>query len=397
MTLNKPIYFDYMATTPLDPYIKEKMLACMDEINYFGNPSSQHFYGLEAASLIDQARSQVAALINADSREIIWTSSATEADNLALKGAAMFYARKGKHIITMATEHKAVLDTCAFLATQGFEITYLQPEKNGLLDLSKLESALRADTILVSIMFVNNETGVIQDIAKIGALLKNRGIIFHVDAAQAAGKISIDVKLLNVDLMSFSAHKIYGPKGIGALYLRQQPRIRLIPLIHGGGQERGMRSSTLATHQIVGMGYAFALAKQYLQEEQKRILHLRENLWQGLKAIGGVFLNGDTQAHIAGCLNVYFDGVEGESLLVSLHQLALATGSACNSTNPDPSHVLLAMGLTRDQAQRSIRISFGRFTTLQEIDEAVKQIQKQVERLRDMSPLWKKKLSPKFL
>ncbi len=384
--MQRPIYLDYMATTPVDPRVAKEMQLCMDQTGCFGNPASHtHRYGWEAAERIEKARVQVAELINADPREIVWTSGATEADNLAIKGASLFYQRKGKHIICMKTEHKAVLDTCHYLSTQSFEVTYLDPEPNGLLDLDKLNQAIRPDTILVSIMHVNNETGVVQPISEIGKMLINKGIIFHSDAAQSAGKIEIDIKQLNVDLMSFSGHKIYGPKGVGVLYVRRNPRVRLVPLIHGGGHERGLRSGTMPTHQIVGMGEAFAIAKERFQMDHKKALSLRDRLWEGIEAIGGVTLNGDLKQRVSGCLNVSIDGVDAEALLSRIHDLAVSSGSACNSANPEPSYVLTAMGLSRDQANRSLRLSVGRFTTDEEVDVAIAQITKQVRRLRDAS------------
>ncbi len=387
--MQTPIYLDYMSTTPVDPQVAAKMRDCLEMEGCFGNPASQsHRYGWDAMELVQQARQQVADLINADPREIIWTSGATESDNLAIQGAALFYQRKGKHIITMSTEHKAVLDTCHYLSTQGFEVTYLNPDRQGLLAIEQLEQALRPDTILVSIMHVNNETGVIHDIAKIGECLKGRGIIFHVDAAQSAGKLPIDLQQLSVDLMSFSAHKIYGPKGVGALYVRRQPRVRLVPMIHGGGHEWGMRSGTLPTHQIVGMGEAFAIAKAKLAEDPARISRLRDHLWEGISQLSGITLNGDQQHRSPGCLNITIEGIDNETLLLSLNQLAISTGSACNSANPTPSHVLTAMGLTRQQANSSIRLSVGRFTTLADIDTAIAQMTKQIIHLREQPPTW---------
>lgn len=386
----KPIYLDYMATTPVDPRVIEKMHACLGLEGSFGNPASaSHLYGHSAMQLVQAARQQIADLIHSDPREIILTSGATESDNLAIKGVAQFYQRQGKHIITMATEHKAVLDTCRYLETLGFDVTYLKPELNGVLDLVKLKNALRDNTILVSIMHVNNETGVIQNIAEIGKICRERGIIFHTDAAQSAGKVAINVKEMQVDLVSLSGHKVYGPKGIGALYVRRNPPLHLTPLIHGGGHERGMRSGTLATHQIVGMGEAFAIAKSEMQNDCKKIAALRERLINGIQKLGGVHINGDVQQRISGCVNLRFDGVEGESLLLSLQGIAISTGSACNSASQDPSHVLNAMGLCRQDAYNSLRISFGRFTTEDEINFAVAHISEQVNKLRSMSPLWK--------
>jgi cysteine desulfurase len=378
-----------MATTPVDPAVAEKMSQCLTKEGVFGNPASHtHSYGWKAAELVQQAREQVAALINADAREIIWTSGATESDNLAIIGAARFYQRQGKHIITMSTEHKAVLDACRYLASQGFEITYLNSEINGMLDLQKLKDAIRRDTILISIMHVNNETGVIQDIAAIGEIAKQHGVLFHVDAAQSAGKIPIDLQQLKVDLMSFSGHKIYGPKGIGALFVRRNPRVHLEPLIYGGGHERGMRSGTLATHQIVGMGEAFAIAKTSMTADFQHLSALSKRFWSEISALEGVHLNGDTANKVPFCMNIYFAAVNGESLMLRLRNLAFSAGSACNSANPDPSHVLLAMGLSREIADNSLRISFGRFTTEEEIDYTIAQIVEQVTYLRKISPIW---------
>ena len=387
--MNLPLYFDYMATTPIDPTVIEAMVSSLTRKDMFGNSASEsHRYGWEARQSIQNARELVAKLINADSRDIIWTSGATESNNLAVKGAAYFYRRRGNHIITMATEHKAILDICAFLSSAGFEVSYLTPELGGLLNLDKFEAAIRPNTILTSIMHVNNETGVVQNIKAIGEITQRYGILFHVDAAQSAGKISIDLKILPVDLMSFSAHKIYGPKGIGALYVRSKPRVRLEPLIHGGGHERGLRSGTLATHQIVGMGKAFELAKLHIEDDNRHIFQLRDRLWAGLTELRGVYINGVNSPQIPGCLNIRFDGVEGESLLVSLQNLAISSGSACNSASFLPSHVLMAMGLTREEAHNSIRISFGRFTTQEEVDMAILYITEQLSRLRRISSVW---------
>ncbi len=386
-----PIYLDYMATTFVDPIVAQEMIACLTKEGIFGNPASEsHAYGWSARELINKARESVAKLVNADPKEIVWTSGATESDNLALKGAASFYHRKGKHIITTSTEHKAVLDTCAYLSSKGFEVTYLNPQGDGLLNLAQFEATIRSDTILASFMHVNNETGVIQDIAAIGEITRRHGVLFHVDAAQSAGKVPIDLNYMQVDLMSFSGHKLYGPKGIGALYVRRTPRVRLEPLIHGGGHEKGLRSGTLATHQIVGMGKAFALAQERMIDDAKNITQFRDRLWLGLSQLDGVHLNAETAPRIPGCLNVRFDGVEGESLMVRLQKVAISSGSACNSANPNPSHVLLAMGLNREEAYNSIRISLGRFTTKEEIDAAIVHIVEQVNRLREMSPLWEK-------
>lgn len=387
--MSSPIYLDYMATTPLDPAIVDQMLLCLKKEGVFGNSASEnHQYGWEAQKLIKNARESVASLVNADSREIVWTSGATESNNLAIKGALDFYQRRGKHMITLSTEHKAVLDTCVYLASRGFEITYLDPEHSGLLNLDYLKAAIRPDTVLVSIMHVNNETGVIQAINNIGAVTRDHGILFHVDAAQSVGKIPIDLKNLPVDLMSFSAHKIYGPKGIGALYVRHTPRVHLTPLIHGGGHEKRLRSGTLPTHQIVGMGKAFDLAKACLKEDNQYIHDLRDRFLEGLTRLEGTHINGEGAPRIPGCINIYFDGVEGASLLLSLQKIAISSRSACSSAESTPSHVLTAMGLNREQAHNSIRISFGRFTTGAEIDEAVLHIIEQVNRLRQISPIW---------
>jgi cysteine desulfurase len=384
-----PIYFDYSATTPVDKRVAEKMMQYLTSDGIYGNPASRsHKFGWQAEEAIDIARNQVAELINADPREIVFTSGATESDNLAIKGAANFYKNKGKHIITCKTEHKAVLDTCRELERQGFEVTYLDPETNGLLDLTKLEQAMRADTVLVSIMHVNNEIGVIQDIAAIGELCRARKIVFHVDAAQSAGKIAIDMEQLKVDLMSFSAHKIYGPKGIGALYVRRKPRIRLEAQTHGGGHERGMRSGTLPTHQIVGLGEAFRLAKLEMAQDLAHVSALRDRLWQGINDLEQVFINGDIEQRYAGNLNVSFNFVEGESLIMALKDLAVSSGSACTSASLEPSYVLRALGLNDEMAHSSIRFSFGRFTTEQEVDFAINAIRNAIGHLRDMSPLW---------
>lgn len=387
MTL--PIYLDYMATTPVDPVVAQEMMDCLTKEGIFGNPASEsHPYGWNARELINKARKSVAQLVNANPKEIIWTSGATESDNLALKGVVSFYHRKGKHIITMSTEHKAVLDTCTYLSSRGFEVTYLNPQRNGLLDLAEFEATIRSDTILASFMHVNNETGVIQNIAAIGEVAHRHGVRFHVDAGQSAGKVPIDLNRMKIDLMSFSAHKLYGPKGVGALYVRCTPRVRLEPLIHGGGHERGLRSGTLATHQIVGMGRAFALAQELMIKDSKNITQLRDRLWLGLSQLGGVHLNAKAAPRIPGCLNVRFNGVEGESLIVRLQKVAISSGSACNSANSNPSHVLLALGLSHEEAYNSIRISLGRFTTEEEVDITIAHITEQVNRLREMSPLW---------
>ncbi|TKB44513.1 IscS subfamily cysteine desulfurase [Thalassotalea mangrovi] len=384
-----PIYLDYSATTPVDKRVAEKMMEFLTTDGTYGNPASRsHKFGWQAEEAVDIARNQIADLINADPREIVFTSGATESDNLAIKGAARFYQKKGKHIITCKTEHKAVLDTCRELERQGFEVTYLDPESNGLVDLAKLEAAMRDDTVLVSIMHVNNEIGVIQDIAAIGELCRARKIIFHVDAAQSAGKIPIDLQELKVDLMSFSAHKMYGPKGIGALYVRRKPRIRLEAQMHGGGHERGMRSGTLPTHQIVGMGEACRIAKEEMQQDLEHVTAMRDRMMAGIKDLEQVFVNGDFNQRYPGNLNVSFNFVEGESLIMSLKDLAVSSGSACTSASLEPSYVLRALGLNDEMAHSSIRFSFGRFTTEEEVDYAIELIRKAITHLRDMSPLW---------
>jgi cysteine desulfurase len=384
-----PIYFDYSATTPVDKRVAEKMMQYMTTDGHFGNPASRsHKFGWQAEEAVDIARSQVAELINADPREIVFTSGATESNNLAIKGAANFYDKKGKHIITCKTEHKAVLDTCRELERQGFEVTYLDPEDNGLIDLKKLEAAMRDDTVLVSIMHVNNEIGVIQDIGEIGEMCRARKIIFHVDASQSAGKINVDIQHLKVDLLSISAHKLYGPKGIGVLYVSRKPRIRLEAQTHGGGHERGMRSGTLATHQIVGLGEACKLAKEEMDQDLAHVTVMRDRLWAGLNEMEQVFVNGDFDKRYPGNLNVSFNFVEGESLIMALKDLAVSSGSACTSASLEPSYVLRALGLNDEMAHSSIRFSFGRFTTTEEIDYAIALIQKSIGHLRDMSPLW---------
>ncbi|WP_299789755.1 IscS subfamily cysteine desulfurase [uncultured Shewanella sp.] len=384
-----PIYLDYAATTPVDPRVAEKMMQCMTMDGIFGNPASRsHRYGWQAEEAVDIARNQVADLINADPREIVFTSGATESDNLAIKGVAHFYHKKGKHIITSKTEHKAVLDTCRQLEREGFEVTYLAPESNGLIPLETIEAAMREDTILVSIMHVNNEIGVIHDIAAIGDLCRSKKIVFHVDAAQSAGKLPIDVQSMKVDLISISAHKMYGPKGIGALYVRRKPRIRLEATMHGGGHERGMRSGTLATHQIVGMGEAAAIAKAEMTTDNARIRKLRDRLWNGVKGIEETYINGDFEQSYCGSLNVSFNFVEGESLMMALKDLAVSSGSACTSASLEPSYVLRALGLNDEMAHSSIRFSIGRFTTEEEIDHAIETINKSIGDLREMSPLW---------
>ncbi|MEW8036221.1 MAG: IscS subfamily cysteine desulfurase [Candidatus Thiodiazotropha sp.] len=384
-----PIYMDYSATTPVDPRVAEIMCRYLTPEGDFGNAASRsHAFGWTADEAVSRARQQVADLVNADPKEIVWTSGATESDNLAIKGVAEFYAKKGRHIVTCKTEHKAVLDTCRQLERHDFEITYLDPEPNGLIDLDKLQAALRDDTILVSIMHVNNEIGVIQDIQAIGEITRERKILFHVDAAQSAGKVPIDLQTMKVDLMSFSAHKIYGPKGIGALYVRRKPRVRLEAQMHGGGHERGMRSGTLATHQIVGMGEAFRLAGEEMAAENERVLGLRNRLWEGINDIEEAYLNGDRDQRVAGNLNVSFAFVEGESLIMALKDLAVSSGSACTSASLEPSYVLRALGREDELAHSSIRFTLGRFSTLEEVDYAINKIQTEVERLRELSPLW---------
>ncbi|GAA3698927.1 IscS subfamily cysteine desulfurase [Oceanisphaera sediminis] len=384
-----PIYLDYAATCPVDPRVAEKMMQCLTQDGVFGNPASRsHRFGWQAEELVDIARNQIADLINADPREIVFTSGATESDNLAIKGIANFYGKKGKHIITSKTEHKAVLDPCRQLEREGFEVTYLEPQPNGLFTLAQIENALRDDTILVSIMHVNNETGVIQDVKAIGELCRSRKIMFHVDAAQSAGKTDIDVQDMNIDLLSLSAHKIYGPKGIGALYVCRKPRVRLEAQMHGGGHERGMRSGTLATHQIVGMGEAFRIAKEEMHAEGERILALRNRLYDGIKDIEEVYVNGDLEQRVPGIFNISFAYVEGESLIMALKDLAVSSGSACTSASLEPSYVLRALGLNDELAHSSIRFSIGRFTTEEQIDYAVRLVNEAIGRLRDMSPLW---------
>lgn len=383
-----PIYLDYMATTPVDPRVVERMLHFLGPDGDFGNPASiTHDFGRRAAQAVEQARYQIAEVIHASPQEIIFTSGATEADNLAILGAANFYQNKGKHVITMSTEHKAVLDSFHRLEKDGFQVTYLEPEADGLLDLQQLERALQPDTILVSIMHVNNEIGVIQDIAAIGELLKEKGIIFHVDAAQSAGRLAINVSTLPVNLMSFSAHKCYGPKGIGGLYVRQRPRVRLQPQTFGGGHENGLRSGTLATHQIVGMGEAFALSECVREEEQARLLHFRHRLWNGIKHLPGIQLNGHKEQRIAGNLNISFKGLDGDSLLLALSDLAVSTTSACSSASIQPSYVLKSIGLSDELAQSSIRLSLGRYTREEEVEHAIKVINAQVAHLHNISPL----------
>jgi len=387
MALHLPIYLDYSATTPVDPRVAEAMIPYLTE--KFGNPASRsHSFGWAADEAVERARDQVAALVNADSKEIVWTSGATESNNLAIKGAAHFYADKGKHIITVQTEHKAVLDTVRELERQGFAATFLEPESNGLIDLGKLKAAMRPDTTLVSVMLVNNEIGVIQDIAAIGEICREKGVLFHVDAAQATGKVAIDLQKLKVDLMSFSAHKTYGPKGIGALYVRRKPRVRLEAQMHGGGHERGFRSGTLPTHQIVGMGEAFRIAKEEMATENERIRMLRDRLWKGLSGMEEVYLNGDMEHRVPHNLNVSFNFVEGESLIMAVKDIAVSSGSACTSASLEPSYVLRALGRNDELAHSSIRFTIGRFTTVEEVDYAVKLLQSKIAKLRELSPLW---------
>ena len=384
-----PIYFDYAATTPVDPRVAEKMIECLTIEGNFGNPASRsHLYGWKAEEAVETARRQVADLLNADPREIVWTSGATESDNLAIKGVAHFYAKKGKHIITSKIEHKAVLDSCRQLEREGFEVTYLDPDVDGIISPEAVAEALREDTILVSIMHVNNEIGVINDIAAIGEITRSNGVLFHVDAAQGAGKVDIDVVAMKVDLISISGHKMYGPKGIGALYVRRKPRVRLEAQMHGGGHERGMRSGTLATHQIVGMGEAARLAKDDMQLDKDKITALRNRFWDAIEDMEEIHINGSVDQRYIGNLNVSFNYVEGESLLMSLKDLAVSSGSACTSASLEPSYVLRALGLNDEMAHSSIRFSIGRFTTEKDIDDAVEQIRTAVSKLRELSPLW---------
>jgi cysteine desulfurase len=382
-----PIYMDYSATTPVDPRVADKMIPYLRE--QFGNPASRsHMYGWTAEQAVETAREQVAALVHADPREIIWTSGATEGNNLAIKGAAHFYKTKGKHIITVKTEHKAVLDTVRELERQGFEATYLQPQDNGLITVAQLEAAMRPDTILVSVMLVNNEIGVIQPIDEIGELCRKKGIIFHCDAAQATGKVHIDLEKTKVDLMTFTAHKTYGPKGIGALYVRRKPRVRIEAQMHGGGHERGLRSGTLPTHQIVGMGEAFRIAKEEMDEEIVRIGALRDRLAKGLMDMEEVYINGDMAHRVPHNLNVSFNYVEGESLIMAIKDIAVSSGSACTSASLEPSYVLRALGRSDELAHSSIRFTIGRFTTEEDIDFTIRLIKEKVAKLRDLSPLW---------
>jgi cysteine desulfurase len=385
--LRFPIYLDYSATTPVDPRVAEKMIPYLTE--KFGNPASRsHAFGWEAEKAVEDARAQVAALVNADSKDIVFTSGATESNNLAIKGAAHFYSGKGKHIVTVSTEHKAVLDTVRELERQGFTATYLEPQENGLISIEQFKQALRPDTIVASVMAVNNEIGVIQPIAELGEICRDKGIVFHVDAAQATGKMPIDMSQLKVDLMSFSAHKTYGPKGIGALYVRRKPRIRLEAQMHGGGHERGLRSGTLATHQIVGMGEAFRLAREEMGIENERIRRLRDKLLAGLNDIEETFVNGDLEQRVPHNLNISFNFVEGESLVMAVKEIAVSSGSACTSASLEPSYVLRALGRSDELAHSSIRFTLGRFTTEEEIDFTVALLHRQIGKLRDLSPLW---------
>lgn len=387
MTLKTPIYLDYAATTPVDPRVAEKMIPYLTEL--FGNPASNsHSFGWTAEEAVENARNEIARLINADSKEIVFTSGATESNNLALKGAAQFYKTKGKHLITVKTEHKAVLDTMRELERQGFEVTYLGVQENGLIDLEELKAAIRPDTILISVMWVNNEIGVIQDIPSIGEICRENKIIFHVDAAQACGKTPVDVEAAKVDLLSMSAHKIYGPKGIGALYVRRKPRVRLEAQIHGGGHERGFRSGTLPTHQIVGMGEAFRLAREELEQDIAHARKLRDIFLKGIEGIEEVYINGDLEHRVATNLNVSFNFVEGESLIMAVKELAVSSGSACTSASLEPSYVLRALGRNDELAHSSLRITFGRMTTEEEVAYAAELIKSKIGKLRELSPLW---------
>jgi len=382
-----PIYMDYSATTPVDPRVVDVMIPYLRE--QFGNPASRsHAYGWSAEEAVENARSEVAKLVNADPREIVWTSGATESNNLALKGAAHFYKEKGKHLITVKTEHKAVLDTCRELEREGYEVTYLDVLPNGLIDFEVLKAAVRPDTILISVMFVNNEIGVIQDIPRIGEFCREKGIIFHVDAAQATGKVVIDLQTMKVDLMSFSAHKTYGPKGVGALYVRRKPRVRIEAQMHGGGHERGMRSGTLAPHQIAGMGECFRIAREEMQVENERIRMLRDRLWNGLNQIEEVYLNGDMDSRVPHNLNISFNYVEGESMIMALKDIAVSSGSACTSASLEPSYVLRSLGRNDELAHSSIRFTIGRFTTEEDVDFTIDLVKSKIAKLRELSPLW---------
>jgi len=387
--LSIPIYLDYSATTPVDDRVAKKMADCLTKEGTFGNPASRsHPYGWDSEKLIDEARTNVAKLLGADKREIIWTSGATESDNLAIKGAAYFYKEKGNHLITLSTEHKAVLDTMRFLESEGFEVTYLDPKDNGLLDIDELKKAIKPTTTVISIMHVNNEIGVIQDLESIGKICREKKIIFHVDAAQSPGKVDIDVNKFNIDLCALSAHKAYGPKGIGALYVRRKPRVRIQPQMHGGGHERGFRSGTLPTHQIVGMGEAFKYAKLEMTQDNKKIKKLRDMLWNGLKDMEEIYLNGDIDQRIPGNLNISFNFVEGESLIMAIKDIAVSSGSACTSASLEPSYVLRALGREDELAHSSIRMTIGKYTTEEEIVHTVKLLKSAVAKLRSLSPLW---------
>ena len=388
-SLTIPIYLDYSSTTPVDPRVAAKMSECLTKEGVFGNPASRsHSFGWESEKLIDEARGHVAKLIKANKKEIVWTSGATESDNLAIKGAAHFYKEKGNHLITLTTEHKAVLDTMRHLETEGFEVTYMNPKDNGLVDIDDLKSLIKPTTTVISIMHVNNEIGVIQDLETIGKICRDNKIVFHVDAAQSPGKVDIDVDKYNIDLLSLSAHKVYGPKGIGALYVRRKPRIRLQPQMHGGGHERGFRSGTLPTHQVVGMGEAFKIAEEEMESDNKRISILRDKLWNGLNSIEEIYLNGDMNQRIPGNLNVSFNFVEGESLIMAIKDMAVSSGSACTSASLEPSYVLRALGRSDELAHSSLRISIGKYTTEEEIDYSVSLIKEAVAKLRELSPLW---------
>ncbi len=387
--MNTPIYFDYAATTPVDPRVAQKMSECLLAEGKFGNPASRsHKFGWEAEEAVEIARRQVADLLNCDPREIVWTSGATESDNLAIKGVANFYKGKGKHIITSKIEHKAVLDTCRHLEREGFEVTYLEPGEDGITTPESVAEAIREDTTIVSIMHVNNEIGVVNDIAAIGEVCRANKVFFHVDAAQSAGKIDIDLQEAKVDLMSLSAHKMYGPKGVGVLYVRRKPRVRLEAQMHGGGHERGMRSGTLATHQLVGMGEACRIAKAEMHEEGERIIKLRQRLWDGFNDMEEVYVSGDMDHRVPGIINISFNFVEGESLIMSLPNLAVSSGSACTSASLEPSYVLRALGMNDELAHSSLRFSVGRFTTEEDVDQAIESVRSAVQKLRELSPLW---------
>ena len=387
--VNTPIYLDYLSTTPVDPRVADAMSECLSMEGTFGNPASRsHVFGWKAEEAVENARAQIADLINADPREIVWTSGATESDNLAIKGAAHFYRKKGQHIVTSKIEHKAVLDTCRQLEREGFEVTYLEPNTAGLTTPEAVQAALRPDTVVVSVMHANNEIGVVNDIEGIGEVCRAAGVIYHVDAAQSTGKVPLDMEAMKVDLLSMSAHKMYGPKGVGALYVRRKPRVRLEAQMHGGGHERGMRSGTLATHQAVGFGEAARIAKEEMAYETLRLMSLRARFWEGLEDMQEVHINGDVDRRLPGALNVSFAFVEGESLLMSLKDLALSSGSACTSASLEPSYVLRALGLNDELAHSSLRFSFGRFTSEADIDHAITQVRGAVEKLRELSPLW---------